>query len=137
MKLKKENGITLVALIITIIVLIILSAIAIREMINQNLVQMTISSAEEYKVSEDRESIMLAINEALLEAISETEISLGEKFSYEEMPEKIKQILEKNKFKVEIELDGEEVIYNITTENKLSFRLILNRKTGKHELQSK
>ena len=137
MKLKEEKGITLVALIITIIVLIILAVVTVTQMFNEGLVEKTSNASEQYKSSEDRESIMIAINQALLETISGTEISAGVDFSYEDMPEKIEEALRKSGFTVEkdtAETEGDNIFYNITRGNRPTFKLRINKVTGEHDL---
>ena len=48
MKLNKENGITLVALMVTIIVLIILAAVSVMIIMDNNIVEVTTNGTEKY-----------------------------------------------------------------------------------------
>ena len=57
--LKTENGITLVALIITIIVLIILAFVTIKGILDHNLIGTTIESIEKYDAQQKEETKML------------------------------------------------------------------------------
>lgn len=58
-KSKKQNGTTLVALIITIIILIILAAIVIKEVIDHQIVTHTIKATETYSEEQNKETKML------------------------------------------------------------------------------
>jgi len=80
---------------------------------------------------------MIAINQALLETISSTELAAGVDFSYEWMPERIKAALEKAGFTVEEDAEvtsGDDVYYMITRGNRPTFKLRINRVTGEHDL---
>lgn len=55
MKIKKENGITLVALILTIIILIILTAVVIKSIVNMDLITISAEAAEKYLEQEQVE----------------------------------------------------------------------------------
>ena len=59
MKLKSEKGITLIALIITIIVLIILAAVTIKILTHDGLAQLAAKAGESYQKSQDDEMGML------------------------------------------------------------------------------
>lgn len=54
-KLKQDKGITLVALIITIILLVILSAIVIRVLVDDKLITLAGNAAQKYKEAEEKE----------------------------------------------------------------------------------
>lgn len=56
---RKKNGITLMALVITIIILLILATITIVELKNKNLFSKTIESRNKYKKSEEEENNIL------------------------------------------------------------------------------
>ena len=62
---KKENGITLVALVITIIVLIILAAVSINAVMNEGLIENAKTAKEKYSEAETEEIISLAYYTAL------------------------------------------------------------------------
>ncbi len=53
--LRKEEGITLVALLITIIILIILAAVAIKSVVEHDIVNQTIEGAEQYEAAQNKE----------------------------------------------------------------------------------
>ena len=64
-KTKKEKGITLIALVITIIVLLILAGVTIATLIGDNGILIRANEAKENtKIEEDKEKIKLAISEA-------------------------------------------------------------------------
>lgn len=107
------------------------------QLFNEDLVGSTINSGQQYKSSEDRESIMIAINQALLETISSTELAAGVDFSYEGMPERIKAALEKAGFTVEEDtgaIAGDDIYYMITRGNRPTFKLRINKVTGEYDL---
>ena len=56
-KTKKEKGITLVALIITIVVLLILAAVAITQLIDKSIFENTELATQNHKMSENTEII--------------------------------------------------------------------------------
>ena len=66
--MKNKNGITLIALIITIIVLLILAGVALNTIMGESSIFSTgESSVEEYNKSQVKEKIELSINEKMLE----------------------------------------------------------------------
>ena len=54
-KKMKESGITLVALIITIVILIVLAGIVIISLIDNGMIELSIEGTEKYIVEEERE----------------------------------------------------------------------------------
>ncbi len=65
---KKQNGITLIALVITIIILIILAGVAISLNLGENgLLSKTKESKEKYEIASAKEYIEIKINECILE----------------------------------------------------------------------
>ena len=63
--LKGEKGITLVALVITIIVLLILAGVSIAMLTGENgILKRSIQAADESKIAEDREAAALDLNAA-------------------------------------------------------------------------
>ena len=60
--MKKEKGITLVALIITIIVMLILVAVSVSIIINSGLVGKAKDGAERYKESAEKEGNITTVN---------------------------------------------------------------------------
>ena len=65
---KKQNGITLIALVITIIVLIILAGVAINLTLGQNgLLNRTKEAREKYEIASAKEYIELKIDECIIE----------------------------------------------------------------------
>ena len=66
--MKKQKGITLIALIITIIVLLILAGITLNTLVGKNgIINNAVSSVEQGKISADKERIELAIIEIATE----------------------------------------------------------------------
>lgn len=57
--LRQEKGITLVALIITIIVLVILAAVSIAAVYQSNIVNYAVNGAQNYATEAGRENIIL------------------------------------------------------------------------------
>lgn len=65
MRKTKEKGITLIALIITIIVMIILAGVAINGLIGENgIFKATVTSAEKYEMERAREKLDLTLGSA-------------------------------------------------------------------------
>ena len=65
---KKQKGITLIALVITIIVLIILAGVAINLTLGQNgLLNRTKEAREKYEIASAKEYIELKIDECIIE----------------------------------------------------------------------
>lgn len=81
MKIKKENGITLVALVITIIILLLLAGIAIATLGGENGIFAKVKlSKEKYSMSEAKEKLELAISTARIE-----EEGKGEKLTIDKL----------------------------------------------------
>ena len=64
--LDHNRGITLVALIITIIVLLILAVVAITSISNSNIIKYARSVQRDYSISDEKEKVILAVQEAML-----------------------------------------------------------------------
>ena len=58
--MKKENGITLIALILTIIILIILAGISINSLVNKGLFTKAKLASEEYKNAQENEKMQIS-----------------------------------------------------------------------------
>lgn len=70
--LKEEKGITLVALIVTIIVLVILAAVSIAAVYNTRIINYATNGAKDYSEEAIRENKILKSTESLLDsAVSE------------------------------------------------------------------
>lgn len=68
MKQKSNNkGITLIALIITIIILLVLSVVTITSISNSNIPQNAKDARNKYNFAEEKEKVILAVQEAILE----------------------------------------------------------------------
>ena len=81
--MKKQNkntqsGITLIALIITIIILLILSAVTIKLVLNGGILTRTKTSAEEQIVAQEKEYISLAYSEYNMSKINNTDYKMQE-----------------------------------------------------------
>ena len=81
--MKKQNkntqsGITLIALIITIIILLILSAVTIKLVLNGGILTRTKTSAEEQIVAQEKEYISLAYSEYNMSKINNTAYTMQE-----------------------------------------------------------
>lgn len=65
---KKQNGITLIALVVTIIVLLILAAVSINALVGENgIANRAKKAADQTTISEIKEEILLAYDESVLE----------------------------------------------------------------------
>ena len=97
-KLKQQRGITLIALVITIIILIILAGVAINLAFGQNgLITRAKTAGEEYSTAEAKERLEQEILNVQIQAVQE-----GKDFNLKYLKEKI------DKTKYEITLDDEE-----------------------------
>ena len=75
-KLKNTNGITLVALIITIIVLLILATVSIRLIMNGGIIGKSEKGVQDYSIAEEKEQIGLGYKEYQMEKFQETNPTL-------------------------------------------------------------
>ena len=67
MKIKETNGITLIALVITIILLLILGGVVVSQLNSGNLIGNAISVADKSKIASKKEEIQLAITSKMIE----------------------------------------------------------------------
>ncbi len=77
-KLKKEKGITLIALVVTIVILIILSAVVIKSIIDNNLARVATKAGEDYIAAQQSEAQYLAEIDTYIAGIKDKVGSLGE-----------------------------------------------------------
>ena len=68
MKIKETNGITLIALVVTIILLLILGGVVVSQLNSGNLIGNAISVADKSKIASKKEEIQLAITSKMIEA---------------------------------------------------------------------
>ena len=117
-KFLKEQGITLIALVITIIVLVILSGITISILFEKNgLVERAKNATEEYKIEEQKQKLQLAIYNLNIEK-QNTKIDLQELINIKEND--IKVLTTENKVKI---FQDNLKKYAIVTVNKYSFKV--------------
>ena len=127
-KLKKQNAITLVALIITVIILLILAMVSISLVMNGNLIGKSKTAVDKYSEEEIQEQIKLAYSEWQMSRY------LGEtKTAVEFMQEKLKITLGDNGLMV---TENEGIIL-VTLSNKLYEYNLATGKTEKTEVISK
>ena len=67
-KLNENKGITLIALVITIILLLILGGVVVNQLSNRNIIGNAISVADKSKIASKKEEIQLAITRKMIEA---------------------------------------------------------------------
>lgn len=90
--IKKEQGITLVALVVTIIILLILAGVAISMSLGDNgLFSKTEDSTDKYKQAQAREALELTLNQAMMQKY---ESGLND-IQLNDMIEQVGQLLEK------------------------------------------
>ena len=116
-KIKKNNGITLIALVITIIVLLILAAVSIAMLTGQNGI---LSQAQNAK----NKTIMSAEKETLLSAYNEAKIKAEEK---EVEVNDLKQQLDEKDIVVSTEIEENELITVIFNSGRI-YRISCERK---------
>ena len=116
--MRKEKGITLIALVITIIVLLILASVSINTLIGKNgILNKTKEAKEKNEIANEEENIRLAITEA--QTI----------FNSEKLSEKVKGILEKNLGENKVSVDeAKEQFYVIYNDSKRIYKI--KEKTG-------
>ena len=119
-KTKEKRGITLIALIITIIVLLILAAVSIATLTGDNGL---LNKAQEAKVENDkageRDQIQLAYQAAKMEEYQDTEGTKTFKDIFEEE-------LEKNRLTGATVTDNGDGSYTVTLENENSYKIDQN-----------
>lgn len=99
-KFKNQKGITLIALIITIIVLLILAMISIKLIIDKGIISFANISKEETIIAGEKEKITLAYNEYKMSRISNSNYTMQEALDNE---------------KAEATVEGDEILgWNIT-----------------------
>ena len=106
----RENGITLIALVVTIVVLLILAGVSISMLTGENgIIKQAQNSKEQSEIGDEKEAIMLAYNGVILENNGSTELTA----------EKLKQELIKN---------GRTDIKNVTGDNPITIEFNSGRK---------
>ena len=114
----KEQGITLIALVVTIIVLVILAGITISILFEKNgLVEKAKNATEEYKIEEQKQKLQLAIYNLNIER-QNTKIDLQELINIKENG--IKVLTTENRVKI---FQDNLKKYAIVTVNKYSFKV--------------
>lgn len=108
----KESGITLVALIITVIILVILAAVSIKELSDHGMADVAVEGTENYIYEQVKERIATAINEALIYNFDSENI----KFRYDTLPENTMEILRNEGYKCLEQTSTEEgwALYKVT-----------------------
>lgn len=119
-----ERGITLISLIITIIILVIVSAIVVKTITGDNdLIGMTTEGAENYKVAEYKEMLAIQITTTI-----QTNMMKGEKTTLESIANDIK---ENATWAKQVTVHEDESITNsdilVTTEERIRVPDILQR----------
>ena len=120
-KIKEGKGITLVALIITIIVLLILATVSIRLIINNGIISKNKQAVDIYVTEEEKEQIQLAYNEYQMKRILDNNAQLTLDSNIATIESKgingwsIEFIKTKNKYNLSV--DGKIDIINSGNEN--------------------
>lgn len=76
-KFKKQNGITLIALIISIIVMLILAVVSINIIINQGIIGKSQQAANTHNIAAEKEAIELGYSEYRMDKIQNSRVSLA------------------------------------------------------------
>ena len=121
-KLKKQKGITLIALVVTIIILIILAGVTINFALNKYGILNTAKDAAEKTT---KEALKEQIQFQILDLQTE-EITLGENLTHEKLAEKLQEKLD-----ITTEVDGNEITgeyqgYDYTIDER--FNVIIGEK---------
>ena len=67
--LKNNEGITLIALVITIVVLLILAMVSINLVMNSGIIAHAENAVEKYEIEEEKEKVTLAVSEAYMSGL--------------------------------------------------------------------
>ncbi len=142
MNLKRNEGITLVALMITVIILIILAAVTIISINKSDMFQKTINGSESYSREQDREYIRAEIEAIRMQIIEDTltasDGTENVKVSYVQMPSMIKTKLEaKEDYKVgELQDKTTHTEISVTTNHGLVFTIKVYTTNGNCEIEN-
>ena len=126
MKRSKQNGITLIALVITIVVLLILAAVSIATLTGQNgILTRATDAQEETEIAEEKEKVELSATGALAE-------SLGGEIDIEKLRTELGKCFETGKYDVEAGTneDGTEGYIVTITQNDPNGRKYFVDKNG-------
>ena len=130
--MKRNNGITLIALIITVIIMVILAAITVNAIIEGRTADKLTDSTENYVYIEKKEIIQLIVSEAKVQAITNVIVSSN---LYENMPQKAKEMVEIEGFDIEeLEDTSEYTKFKIDIKQEKNFILTVSKKTGNYDL---
>ena len=124
----------MVALIITIIILVILTAVVINSLKSDKIVEHSMTGATDYAYEQEKELIGTAIYEAMLQTFVSDAIT----FDYKKVPENLaKSLSEKGQFQCELinDDDNGKTIYRITPTGKnFHFILKMSNTSGEYDL---
>lgn len=129
----KERGVTLVALIITVIILIILAAVSIKQVTDSGMADTAVEGTVDYIYEQVKERITTAINEALLDNFDAEAV----RFRYETLPENTVSILRNEGYNCIEETITEEgwKLYKITgKDSSVMFHLKISTTNGSYEI---
>lgn len=143
--IRKESGITLVALIVTIVVLIILAAVSITGVLQMKIVEITINGTEKYskeqiKEEKDMQDISNILEDALGKAeVTELVYEIGKEIEEEKIKnngnisdEKLAAILNKyGKLEGEGTNIRDKILLTTKGEHKIKVENILNRNSNR------
>lgn len=111
-KTKENKGITLVALVITIIVLLILAMVSIKIVVDSGIISGAKTAADKYGTEQEKENVNLAITQAKLANNGGAVTLKNLKEALEERFKKVEFISEENPFKVKLN-DNDDSVYLI------------------------
>lgn len=133
--MRNNKGVTLIALIITILVIVIISAVVIRSVSTDNLVGRATDGALETEYETQKEKLIAALYHALLESFVSEKIE----FQYAKIPEILVEILdEEGEFESQLinPDDNGFAIYEISPKGKnIKFKLTISNKNGAYEIE--
>lgn len=131
---KRNKGITLIGLIITIILLVILAAVSIKIAYDNKIIDTSVDASLDYAYEQDKERISATFYEAMLANVKkEGEISID----YAKMPEMVVKTLYEGGFECNLVSDGEEEVeYTVRKKgnNTYIFNLKVNKTNGTYVL---
>ncbi len=133
-KETNEKGITLVALIITIIILVILAAVSIGQVTSHKIVDVAVNGTESYVYEQAKDAIQEAMYYAILSSFDDEEI----KFDYSMVPDLFIETLRKEGYTCEVASTDKEncVLYKVTGKNPAcTFDVEMNKITGEYTIE--
>lgn len=121
-KVKKvnNNGITLIALIITIILLLILTIVSIRLVVNDEIIVNSKNTVSKYNEEELKEKILLAYNEYKMKKILDSTYTLEDALNNAQIPFILLEGNDEKGYEITVKTINGEKIFSIAPDGKIT-----------------